>query len=159
MSYNADDYIYFWKTGPFTNFFEKPFNYKGYVVYSSEQAFMLEKALTFDKSAVSAILSARRPDHVKRLGRKVKNYDDKVWDEIRYDKMVEVLRYKFAEPAMKKILLGTGDKILAEASPYDKIWGIGLDKSQAWRTPPQHWKGKNLLGKALMQVRDEFKTN
>lgn len=157
MSYDHSQYIFFWKNGPFTNFYEKPFNYKGYVVYSSEQAFMLEKALTFDKKSVSKILSARKPQQVKRLGRQIKNYNDKTWDKIRYEKMVDVLRYKFRDPELKTILLETKDKTLAEASPMDLIWGIGIDAAQARRTPPQHWKGKNLLGKALMQVRNELK--
>lgn len=158
MSYNTENYIFFWKNGTvFTNFHLCEFEYDGHTFYSSEQAFMYEKAKAFDHTAIPAILSSRRPDHVKRLGRKIKNYKDREWDKLRYDAMVNVLRAKFSNEDLKKTLLATGDKILVEASPFDKIWGIGLDPKQAKRTPPEHWHGRNLLGQALMQVRDELR--
>ena len=58
----------------------------------------------------------------------------------------------------RQALLCTGDKILAEASPYDTIWGIGMEASDPNSTSPAKWKGKNLLGKALMRVRDALKS-
>lgn len=153
------NFVFFWGyQSPFSNFHNcKPFNHNGYIVYNSEQAFMLEKALMFDKSMVSSILSARKPAEIKKLGRQVKNYNDKIWNEKRFDIMVNVLRSKFSNPELKEKLLATEDKILVEASPYDRIWGIGLDEKSAKRIDPKYWKGQNLLGKALMLVRDELK--
>lgn len=150
--------IYFWGyQSPFSNFHSCPaFNHKGYTLYNSEQGFMLEKALMFDKTVIPEILRTRTPAQVKRIGRRIRNYNDSKWDAHRYDAMVSVLRSKFAIPELKKALLSTNDALLVEASPYDKIWGIGLDERVARQTNPSLWPGRNLLGKALMQVRDEL---
>lgn len=118
---------------------------------------MLEKALLFDPSKVDAIARATQPDKAKALGRAVQNYDDAVWSSVRYDKMVEVLRAKFKEPVMRDILLRTGDRIIVEASPYDRIWGVGLDVEDTRVLDENQWRGQNLLGKALMDVRAELK--
>ena len=118
---------------------------------------MMEKANLFDPSKVEAIAQATQPDKAKALGRAVQNYDDAVWSSIRYDKMVEVLRAKFKEPFMRDILLRTGDRIIVEASPYDRIWGVGLDVEDIRVLDEKNWRGQNLLGKALMDVRAELK--
>ena len=118
---------------------------------------MLEKANLFDPSKVDAIAQATQPDKAKALGRAVQNYDDAVWSSVRYDKMVDVLRAKFKEPFMRDILLRTGDRIIVEASPYDRIWGVGLDVEDTRILDEKNWRGQNLLGKALMDVRAELK--
>ena len=71
--------------------------------------------------------------------------------------MVDVLRAKFKEPFMRDILLRTGDRIIVEASPYDRIWGVGLDVEDPRILDENQWQGQNLLGKALMDVRTELK--
>ena len=106
---------------------------------------------------MGAIARATQPDKAKALGRAVQNYDDAVWSSVRYDKMVEVLRAKFKEPFMRDILLRTGDRIIVEASPYDRIWGVGLDVEDTRILDENQWRGQNLLGKALMEVRAELK--
>jgi len=114
---------------------------------------MYWKAICFnDKSIAVQILSATEPRRVKALGRQVKGFRDDRWDEVKYKVVVEGNWYKFTQnPTFKQRLLETGNKIIVEASPYDKIWGIGVaateDKSK--------WRGQNLLGKAIMEVRDK----
>ena len=110
--YYTDTHVYFWRNKtPFSNFYRRPFRYKGCNLQFSEQGFMLEKALLFDPPKVDAIARATQPNKAKALGRAVQNYDDAVWSSVRYDKMVEVLRAKFKEPFMRDILLRTGDRI------------------------------------------------
>lgn len=154
----TDTHVFFWKNKtPFSNFYHKPFTYKGYPLLFSEQGFMLEKAQLFDPSMIDKIVHATRPDEAKQYGREIKNYKDKVWANRRYDAMVKVLTAKFQDPELKAILLRTGDRILVEASPYDRIWGVGLAENDPRILDERNWRGQNLLGKALMQVRDQLK--
>ena len=86
----------------------------------------------------------------------VKNFDEEVWNQLKYQIMYEAVKAKFSNPILMKKLIDTKDKILVEASPYDKIWGIGLNETDAKKTLPTNWIGENLLGKVLMQVREEL---
>lgn len=90
---------------------------------------------------------------IKQLGRKVKNYTDK-WNSVRYDIMVKILKAKFSTD-LKKYILQDGKFV--EASPYDRIWGIGLSQYDAEQTPEKFWNGQNLLGQALSEVRQYYK--
>lgn len=123
----------------------------------NEQYFMFRKAMYFRdlESQRKIIQKGLSPNAYKALGRKVKNFDKKEWNRIRYSIMVDGLYLKFTQNAnLKQILLDTGDSILIETSPFDKAWGIGLDKkSNAW-LDINKWRGQNLLGFALMEVRD-----
>ena len=92
---------FYGKNSPYSNFYYVEFEYKGYKVTSSEQAFMLEKALMFDKSMVERVLSTTNPAEIKKLGRKVKNFDEKKWNEVRYDIMVDILCAKFSTEPLK----------------------------------------------------------
>lgn len=155
----TDNYVFFWKNNtPFSNFYRKPFTYKGHRLLFSEQAFILKKAELFDKSMIDKIVHATRPDEAKQYGRQIKNYKDKIWASRRYQAMVDALTAKFQDPELKRILLNTGDRILVEASPYDRIWGIGLSEQSPFIYDEKNWKGQNLLGKALMEVREKLKT-
>lgn len=132
---------------------------------SSEQFFMYKKAVHFkDFDSASRMLeSGYKPYHYKKLGRQVKNYNDEEWAKVRYNYMLEALRLKYGKnKELKNILLNTGDAILVEASPFDRVWGVGLAKfskrgesQPEWKNPLK-WQGDNLLGLALMQVREEF---
>ena len=115
-----------------------------------------QKALLFgDREVYDEIMAAESPDKYKKLGRKVRNFDSKVWDEKKYDIVVEGNKAKFSQnPVLMEFLLSTGDAILVEASPYDTIWGIGLDIETAKKGSVEDWKGENLLGCALMETRD-----
>jgi ribA/ribD-fused uncharacterized protein len=116
----------------------------------------LDKAtLMLDK-----ILSEYHPMAIKRLGRKVRNYDDAVWKARRFDVVVEGNMAKFSQNSkLGDFLLGTGEKILVEASPNDNVWGIELDENSAEACCPRKWKGTNLLGFALMEVRDRLRSD
>lgn len=144
---------FYGKNSPYSNFYYVEFDYKGYKVTSSEQAFMLEKALMFDESMVKPILATTDPRAIKRLGRKVKNFDEKKWNKVRYDIMVDILLAKFSVEPLKSELLGTGDELMVEASPNDKIWGAGLVIGDPRLNYPNYYPGQNLLGKALMEAR------
>lgn len=106
--------------------------------------------------AAEAIINSKSPLEAKKLagrGGLIDNYDEKLWSDIRYQVMVEGLKLKFSQNrAMKAELLSTGNEMLYEASPYDKIWGIGYSVSKAQNVDPSKY-GTNLLGKALVEVR------
>lgn len=126
---------------------------------NTEQYFMWVKAKTFgdDEMAEQIRIKGKDPKVAKELGRMVRNYDDKVWNEKRYDVMVEANKYKYSQnPGLKEKLLHNTlrDKGFVEASPYDTIWGIGLAKQNADADDESKWRGQNLLGKALDEVRD-----
>ena len=143
----------------------------GFVVDGSyyryaEQFMMAEKARLFsDHDSLGKILRAKSPMIIKNLGRTVKNRngkkwtiaDAKEWDAARFDVVVRGNFAKFSQnDKLKEYLMSTGDALLVEASPKDKIWGIGLDADTAAKTPEKDWPGKNLLGKALMLVRERL---
>jgi len=121
----------------------------------SEKAIMVVKAaLMRDRQSLEEICKARDPATCKRLGRKVKGFDAKLWEKHLQDTAFEVVRQKFASDArLRAGLLGTGDAILAEATRNDRIWGIGLDVGDARVQDPKQWPGRNVLGNALMRAR------
>lgn len=126
----------------------------------NEQYFMYRKALEFkDYETLEKILgSGLSAKDYKALGRAVKGYDDEVWDKVRYGAMLDGLRHKFSKNIkLKRYLLGTGEKVLVETSPYDRIWGIGIGKGNEDWKDSNKWLGLNLLGFALMEIRDELK--
>ena len=117
---------------------------------------MYSKAMLFkDEVIASKIMCEIRPDIIKRLGRKVSGYTDSKWAAERYEILVKGLSAKFSQSdELKELLLGTGDYTLAEFAKRDRIYGIGMDDSDYYRFDPTKWYGQNLLGKALMQVRE-----
>lgn len=149
---------FYGKNSPYSNFHYVEFEYKGYKVTSSEQAFMLEKALMFDESMVKPILATTDPRAIKRLGRKVKNFDEVKWNEVRFGIMVDILFAKFNVEPLKSELLSTSDEFIVEASPTDKIWGAGLALGDPRLNYPNYYSGQNLLGKALMDARQKLRS-
>jgi len=140
----------------------------------AEQPMMYYKAMLFnDPATAQRILDAKYPWDIKdkttgkvitwghkSLGRQVKNYDDAVWIEHRDELMYEICYAKFSQiPEYREWLLGTGDLYIAEASPHDRIWGIGLEETNPLAEDPATWPVGvlNLLGKALMRVRDKLR--
>lgn len=126
---------------------------------NTEQYFMWVKAKTFgdDEMAEQIRIKGKDPKVAKELGRMVRNYDDKVWNEKRYDVMVEANKYKYSQnPGLKEKLLHTTlrDKGFVEASKTDNIWGILRGEDDPLADDEKHWRGQNLLGKALDEVRD-----
>ena len=136
-----------------------PFQVNAYHYSCAEQYMMSEKARLFgDEEVEKEIMNTSDPKLMKALGRKVRNFDPEVWDKLKYSIVLNGNYYKFTQnKEMMDFLLSTGDKILVEASPVDTIWGIGLGKDNEKAHNIASWRGKNLLGFALMEVRDEIR--
>lgn len=124
-----------------------------------EKYMMYNKALLFDdKDIANEILNNNQPKAIKELGRKVKNFNDELWDKMKYKIVFTGNYYKFSQNAdLRNFLLSTKNKVLVEASPYDKVWGIKMKYDDENIENPFFWKGENLLGFALMEARDEIK--
>ena len=161
------EYIYFWGHTPkqkgvadksclsqwFPAKFKDAFTGRDYA--TAEHAMMYRKAMMFgDYECAEKILDSTCPREAKKLGRQVKGFIPHIWDNLKY-LIVEtnnIARFK-QNPDLLKFLLSTGDKVLVEASPYDKIWGIGMGIEDARKSTPMEWRGENLLGFALMGAR------
>jgi len=168
---NAIDipFLFFWGHQPsadgritkscFSQWWVAPFEVHGVVYQTAEHWMMAGKAQLFgDQDALKAILTCDTPKKAKEQGRFVQNFDAAVWDRNKYDIVVNGNFHKFTQhTALKDFLLSTGDKVIAEASPFDTIWGIGMNSSAADACNPAAWKGENLLGFALMEVRDKIR--
>lgn len=120
---------------------------------------MYAKAMLFDDlETAQKILDSKSPVDQKAFGRAVRNYVEEVWVANRIEIMVLGLYAKFSQNEhLKKALLDTGDTEIAEASPVDSIWGIGLAEDDPRAQDKATWKGQNLLGIVLMRVRDELR--
>lgn len=152
------DYLFFYRTAhPFSNFHPSPFEVGGRLFQTSEQYLMWRKALHFgDEHAAEQVLAARTPAECKRWGRRVRGFDETEWRQVRDEVALDTVRQKFTRNRkMREALLATGNLILVEAAPSDRIWGIGYGERAAWEHRPT-W-GENLLGRALMQVRAELR--
>jgi|SRR5579872_10861 len=123
---------------------------------SAEQWMMYHKALFFDDAETAEhIMQLSDPTQIKNLGRHVRNFDDTLWNTRKFEFVVQGNYLKFSQnSSFLSRLKATGNKTLAEASPTDKIWGIGLSKEEAVDINPIDWPGQNLLGLALMRVRE-----
>lgn len=153
-----DNYIFFWG-GPFSNFYPSKMVIDGTEFFCSEQFFMSKKALYFgDMQTYELIMQAKDPKTAKYLGRKVKNFVAKEWEKVSRDYMFDANYAKFSQnKILRDKLLNTNDKELVESSPFDCIWGIGLDAKKASITNKSDWPGLNWLGQTLMKVRAKLK--
>ena len=161
-------YLYFWGHTPkqvdlidkscFSQWYPAQFKDEGIEYLTAEHYMMAQKAKLFnDEEIFAQILQVKHPNEAKQLGRKVRNYDEKIWQEKRFDIVVQANFAKFSQhPELKNFLLATKDHILVEASPVDKIWGIGMAQDHLHTQDPSQWQGLNLLGFALMRVRDQL---
>jgi ribA/ribD-fused uncharacterized protein len=156
------DFLFFWgndPSRPFSQWYPSPFDVGDLHFPTAEHWMMVQKALFFkDEEHVNAILKNPSPDAAKRMGRLVRNFDLKKWDEVKFDIVVQgsILKFK-SDEYLKERLLGTGDKVLVEASPSDDIWGIKMGVENPDISDPTKWQGENLLGYALMEARDEIR--
>lgn len=154
------DYVFFWTAKDiYSNFHYSPFIHKGVIFKWAEQAIMYQKAKLFGASNVAErIMGAKSPADCKALGRSRDiPFDNKVWDRNKERIFKEILRDKFKQNNLRKLMLETGEREFAEASPYDKIWGIGLRENHPDAINKNKWRGQNLLGKILTEIRDEIK--
>jgi len=136
-----------------------PFEADGVRYATAEHWMMAEKARLFgDAEAERAALAARTPAEAKKAGRLVRGFDESVWRERRFAIVVTGSVHKFgADEDLRSYLLGTGRRVLVEASPLDRIWGIGLAADDPRATDPDRWRGLNLLGFALMEARERLR--
>lgn len=116
---------------------------------------MAAKARLFgDAETEERVLTAPHPGAAKALGRQVRGFDERVWERERYGIVVQASMAKFGQdPALGEFLLGTAGRVLVEASPLDRVWGIGLAADDPRAANPDRWRGLNLLGFALMETR------
>ncbi|RCU50835.1 NADAR family protein [Corallincola luteus] len=164
---NCVKYVFFWghkkpekgvSKSCFSQWYEAPFIDDGVKFLTAEHYMMAAKAKLFgDQCAYERIITASNPGAAKKFGREVLNFDEQVWCQHRFEIVVQANLLKFDQHAeLKAFLLGTGERILVEASPVDRVWGIGLSADDPHAENPNQWKGANLLGFALMEVRQRF---
>lgn len=147
------------ENGYLSNWFISPFTYAGREYFSCEQYLMEQKALTFgDEEIAEKIMKSKNLSEIKRLGKQVARYNENLWKTIRPQVMRRGLRAKFQQnPELLLSLLSTGNAILAECAPRDAIWGIGLAIDDPRSEDTKEWRGRNLLGRALMRVREDLR--
>jgi ribA/ribD-fused uncharacterized protein len=155
----TDTHVFFWGS-ELSNWYNCKFEYLGNTFSNSEQAFMSRKAAYFEDWEIfeKILKTGQNPKTAKKLGREIKNFNAEFWTEVCFEEMVDVNFAKYSQNSdLKELLLSTGDKTLVEASPYDTVWGIGLHWEDDDCLDENKWKGTNLLGKALMEVRKLLK--
>jgi hypothetical protein len=153
---NRSEFLFFWgEEDKLSNFYLQDFKIDNIDFFCSEQAIMYYKAKLFGAHKVAAqILKGTTPGECKHLGRSRDiPFNQEIWDEEKIALYERVLLHKFRVPELKEYLLNTGDLHLVEASPFDKIWGIGLAEDHKDARNPAKWRGQNLLGQILMTVR------
>ena len=163
-------YVFFWRDTPrvpgtldsacFSQWYPSPFDLDGCHYPTAEHYMMSEKARLFGDDEVRArVLAAPHPGAAKKAGRDVRGFVESTWNEKRFDIVVRGNIAKFEQhPDLRDYLTHTGERILVEASPRDLIWGIGLAADDPRVEEPAAWPGLNLLGFALMAVRDQLRS-
>lgn len=158
-------YLLFWGHRPrpdgrigascLSQWWPSPFTADGVTYASAEHWMMAGKARLFgDTEAAEQAVAAKSPAQAKKVGRLVRDFDGTLWERERYRLVVAGSIHKFGQnPELGGFLLGTGDRVLVEASPMDRIWGIGLAADDPRAEDPATWRGLNLLGFALMEAR------
>ena len=152
-----NDFVFFYG-GPFSQWYRSVFTLDGAKYNTAEQYMMAMKADYFgDKDIFDKILKSKDPSEQKALGRQVAKFDIEAWNAVSRGFVYKANMAKFSDPVLKQILLSTADKELVEASPYDKIWGIGLGQDNPDRFDKAKWRGTNWLGEVLMKVRKDLR--
>lgn len=162
-------YLHFWghrprpdgRVGPscLSQWWPSPFVVDGVRYATAEHWMMAGKARLFgDAEAEERALAARSPAQAKKEGRLVRGFDETVWQRERFRIVLEGSVHKFTAHAdLREFLVSTGDRVLVEASPVDRVWGIGLAASDVGASDPERWRGENLLGFALMGARERVR--
>ncbi|WP_429037737.1 NADAR family protein [Aeromonas media] len=153
-----ENFVLFWRSDSiYSNWHTRncSFIWRGVRFFNSEAALMYAKAEFFgDRKNMARVLANQNPYDAKGFGRDVTPYVDAQWAAARYQVMVEILIEKFSQNKhLLEQLLATGNRTLVEASPSDTTWGVGLAPENPLAQDPSKWRGQNLLGKALMEVR------
>lgn len=165
---SEDAFVFFYghgpaagKLAPLSNHWVQPESFKdsdGNAFPTSEHYMMYAKAVLFgDAQMAERILRAKSPREAKKLGRKVANFEEATWKKKSIGIVADGCELKFTQcPEARSALLGTGDRVIAEAAPRDRIWGIGMGKNNPDRLDVSKWRGQNRLGEALMIVRQRI---
>ena len=168
-SQSAIEYLFFWGHQPskdgsiiktcMSQWWKAEFTEEAVVYKTAEHYMMAQKAKLFnDMEVFEKIIAKESPKDVKDLGRQIKNFDAALWNANKYQIVKQGNYMKFSQnESLKQFLIQTKNKILVEASPVDAIWGIGLAEDSPKAKNSIEWRGENLLGFALMEVRDEIK--
>lgn len=150
--------LFLFYNGPFSQWYPHDMNVDGIQYNCAEQFMMAMKASHFgDQESLEKIMFTSSPRIQKEIGRKVKNFNPDEWRIVAMSYVIIGNRAKFSDPELREFILSTGNKELVEASPYDKIWGIGLGEDDPRALDKSQWLGTNWLGKALMEVRTQIK--
>jgi ribA/ribD-fused uncharacterized protein len=152
-------FTFFWREGsPFSQWHPSRFEVAGARYTCAEQYMMAGKARLFGDAEVEAqILKAKTPKQHKALGRKVRGFDAALWERERERIVYEGNHAKFTQDAgLLEALLATAGTELVEASPLDRIWGVGLGAEDPRIQDPATWRGLNLLGKVLTRLREDL---
>jgi hypothetical protein len=151
----AQQYCLFYNGG-FSNWHKSKFTVDGVEYNCGEQYMMHCKAIFFnDFETAQKIMATEKPSEQKALGREIKNFNSAGWDKVKYDLVKTGLREKFLQNEnLKDLLMKYRGCIFVEASPYDRIWGIGYDEVEAMENM-ENW-GLNLLGKILTELSNEL---
>ncbi|MGW5662065.1 NADAR family protein [Streptomyces sp. NPDC003758] len=161
-------YLHFWGHRPrgdgrigascLSQWWPSPFTVDGVEYATAEHWMMASKARLFDDAeAERKVLQSPEPALAKKAGRLVRGFDEAIWERERFGIVVEGSVHKFAaHEALRDFLLGTGERVLVETSPLDRVWGIGLAAGDERAADPERWRGPNLLGFALMEARERL---
>ncbi|EMF53983.1 DUF1768 domain-containing protein [Streptomyces sp. SID5476] len=161
-------YLHFWGHRPrpdgrigascLSQWWPSPFTVDGVEYATAEHWMMASKARLFgDAEAERRAVAAAGPAQAKKIGRLVRGFDDALWERERFAIVAEGSFHKFAaHPDLRAFLLGTHNRVLVEASPLDRVWGIGLAADDERAMDPARWRGPNLLGFALMAARERL---
>jgi len=155
----TEAYAYFWNSLYSQWYTTKNQFQDGCISYpNAEKYMMMKKAEVFGASDIlEQMKESNNPRLIKQLGRQIKNFSDKTWDKHKVDVVTQASYLKFSQnPELLKIMLEHRDLILVEASPQDKIWGIGLHFDDDRVLDESKWHGENLLGICLMKARDRI---
>jgi len=162
------DFLFFWGHQPrpdgtigpgcLSQWWPAPFTEDGVTYPTAEHWMMAGKARLFhDDQGLTSVLAAPSPKGAKAAGRAVRGYRDEAWAAARFDLVIAGNLAKFRQnPDLAAFLCATARKVLVEASPCDRIWGIGMAAAHPDATRPSLWRGTNLLGFALMNVREQL---
>ena len=156
----TDKHVFFWH-GIYSQWHKAPMIIDGVQYNCCEQYMMHQKALTFnDLEIAEKVLQTSNPKDQKGLGRQIKGFDKDKWDSVCLGIVYKGNFAKFTQnPDLMSMLLSTGDKLLVEASPLDKIWGIGMAEEDPAVDDPANWKGLNLLGWSITLVKQQLKNS
>ncbi|MFJ6014558.1 NADAR family protein [Streptomyces sp. NPDC092952] len=162
-------YLHFWGHRPrpdgrvgascLSQWWPSPFTVGTVRYASSEHWMMAAKARLFgDAESEAAAVAAKSPAEAKKVGRLVRGFDEAIWERERFALVTAGSVHKFrAHPELREFLVNTGERVLVEASPMDRVWGIGLAADDPRAARPAAWRGLNLLGFALMDARAELR--